>query len=201
MERWPALYLLFTPELCTGDPWHVLQQAIAGGVGLVQWRVPQRDEPGLQRCLSICTAQHVPVVVNDDVELALRSGAAGAHVGQTDLPAAQARALLGPDRLLGVSTHDPAQLAAAVAAGADYAGFGPCFATATKGYTQGLTPELRARGFAAARLPVYAIGGITSERARLLHAEGARRIAVTSAILAAPDPRAAAAELRAAIEG
>lgn len=190
------LCLLFTPSVCRSDPWDTLAAALAGGVDLVQWRVKDDRTVGLERCLALCRAHAVEVIVNDDPALAVTAGAAGAHVGQDDLSAAAAREVLGPTRLLGVSTHDAAQLAAAHAAGADYAGFGPCFATATKGYREGLGPEALRVALAGARLPVFAIGGITTDNLPALIAAGCTRVAVSSAILGAADPTDAARALR-----
>lgn len=189
------LYLLFTPSLCAEDPWHCLRAALRGGVDLVQWRSPY-DETGLRRCLEICSAAEVGVVVNDHVQLAIESEAIGAHVGQDDLPAAEARALLGPGRALGVSTHDLEQIRAALCDGADHLGFGPVFPTATKGYSEGLGPAAVAQALAATELPVFPIGGIGPENLPTLVAAGAHRAAVSSAILQAPDPERAAATLR-----
>jgi thiamine-phosphate pyrophosphorylase len=195
------LCLLFTPSLCAADPWHTLERALAGGVDLVQWRVKERDAAGLRRCQEICRPRGVPVIVNDDVALAVAAGAAGAHVGQDDLPARVARARLRRGQWLGVSTHDVGQVTRAVADGADYLGFGPCFPSATKGYEQGLPPGSLARALGAATLPVFAIGGITAERLALLRTEGCTRIAVSSAILRAADPQVAVRELLAALAG
>lgn len=195
------LCLLFTPELCGADPWQVLAAALRGGVDLVQWRVPAADPEGLRRCLHRCRQADVPVIVNDHVMLALRAGADGAHVGQQDMAAGAARRILA-QRWLGVSTHDPAQIAAAAAAGADYIGFGPCYATATKGYAQGTADaELAAavRQAAQLQLPLFAIGGITPDNLARLLELGVERIAVSAAILGAPDPRAVAARLRTAL--
>jgi thiamine-phosphate pyrophosphorylase len=194
-RSWPPLYLLFTPSACRGEPWGTLAAALDGGVGLVQWRVPWRDLAGVERCLALCRARGVPLIVNDDVELAVACGADGAHVGQSDLPAAQARRRLGPRARLGVSTHDPAQVRAAVAAGADHVGFGPCFATGTKGYAAGLPPGSLRAALAVAAVPVYAIGGIDAANLPELLAEGCSRIAVSRALLQAPDPAAAARRL------
>jgi thiamine-phosphate pyrophosphorylase len=192
------LYLLFTPELCVSDPWQTLAQAIDGGVDLVQWRSPGGDRAAFQRCRDQCRDARVPLIVNDDVMLAVRSRAAGAHVGQDDMPANAARRLLG-HAWLGVSTHDVAQIAAAAASGADYVGFGPCHATATKGYEAGKSPgeiEAAVAEAASRRLPLFAIGGITAENLPALRARGVDRIAVSSAILRSTDPRAAAHALR-----
>jgi thiamine-phosphate pyrophosphorylase len=192
------LYLLFTPELCAGDPWDTLAAALEGGVDLVQWRVEEADRAGFQRCREVCRAAGVPVVINNDVMLAVRCGATGAHVGQTDMPADAARKLL-QGAWLGVSTHDVAQIRAAAAAGADYVGFGPCFATETKGYATGKLPaetEAAVEAASAAKLPLFAIGGITVQNLPGLRGLGVNRIAVSGAILKSDDPRAAARALR-----
>ncbi len=192
------LYLLFTPSLCRGEPWHTLREALAGGVELVQWRVKQPDLAGFHRCRDLCREHGVPLLVNDDVMLAVRGRAHGAHVGQGDLPAEAARKLLVL-QWLGISTHEPAQINAAAAAGADYVGFGPCFPTATKGYEQGKSHADISAAIAAAAvhsLPLFAIGGIRPDNLLALRAIGIDRVAVSSAILGADDPRAAAAALR-----
>lgn len=192
------LYLLFTPGLCRLDPWRTLMQALESGVDLVQWRSKLDDPGGFARCRDLCQRAGVPLVVNDDVMLAVRSRAAGAHVGQDDIPADAARKLLGT-AVLGVSTHDAAQIAAAAAAGADYVGFGPCHPTATKDYKQGKTPAEVEAGVAAAHaagVPLFGIGGITEQNLPALRAIGVDRVAVSSAILQHDDPAAAAAALR-----
>jgi thiamine-phosphate pyrophosphorylase len=193
------LCLLFTPGLCRRDPWHTLAAALRGGVDLVQWRVKHREVDGLAQCLDVCRAVGVPVIVNDHVELAVERNASGAHVGDQDLPVAAARTLLG-GRWLGASTHDAAQIRAAAAAGADYVGFGPCFPTATKGYTEGQPAAAVAEAVAVADqcgLPLFAIGGITAGNLPQLQSLGVRRIAVSAAILQVDDPTAAARALRA----
>ena len=187
--------LLFTPELCRTDPWQTLARALAAGLDLVQWRRKARDPQGLTLCLARCAEHGVPVIVNDFVDLACATAAAGAHVGQEDMPASEARRLLG-SKLLGVSTHDLPQLAAAAAAGADYVGFGPCFPTTTKGYATALPHGALAAALAAARIPLYAIGGITPANVGQVRALGCTRIAVSAAVLQAADPAAAVHALR-----
>ena len=189
------LYLLFTPDLCSGDPWETLEQALAGGVGMVQWRSSRPDPSGIARCLYICRAHGVTVLVNDHVDLAAQLGADGAHVGQGDMPAKKARGKL-VGRILGVSTHNLEQLEAAVANLADYVGFGPCFATETKGYQEGLPREQIAAAATASQVPLYAIGGIHPRNLPILQDLGVERIAVSQAILQAPHPRDAASQLR-----
>ena len=140
-------------------------------------------------------------IVNDRVDVAKAIGADGVHLGQEDLPLTDARAILGPGRLIGISTHNLAQATEAEAGGADYIGYGPVFPTATKENPDlvvgvaGLR-EVRAR----IRIPIVAIGGINAQNASAMRAAGADCIAVVSAVLAAPDPKAAIAELLRAIE-
>lgn len=191
-----GLYLLFTPALCRRDPGETLAAALAGGVDLVQWRSKTPDPAGFAACAARCRDAGVPLIVNDDVMLAVRSRAAGAHVGQDDAPADAARKLL-PRSILGVSTHDEGQIAAAIRAGADYLGFGPCFPTATKGYEHGKSrDEIAAAVSAAGSVPLFAIGGVTAENLPLLRGLGVDRIAVSAAVLASEDPAAATVELK-----
>jgi thiamine-phosphate pyrophosphorylase len=197
--RFPGrLYLLFTPEACRHDPWDTLRAALEGGVDLVQWRRKEPDRVGFERCRELCQQRSVPVIVNDDVMLAVRGHASGAHIGQDDMPIEAARKIL-VGRWLGVSTHSAAQIAAAATAGADYVGFGPCHATATKGYAEGLPRDELEAGLGRAHelgLPLFAIGGITPENLLPLRALGVNRAAVSSFVLRHEDPRAAARALR-----
>jgi len=190
------LYLLFTPSLAGEKPWRVLENALKGGVDLVQWRCKEPDDAGFRACRDACMERGVPILVNDDVMLGVRGRAHGAHVGQDDMPAEVARKLL-VRQWLGVSTHDKAQIEAAVAAGADYVGFGPSYPAATKGYEEGLAAEVIEEAAFTCPVPLFAIGGIDPTNLLRLRAFGVRRIAVSSAILKAQDPYAAAARLRA----
>jgi thiamine-phosphate pyrophosphorylase len=195
------LCLLFTPELCLGDPWWTLDTALAAGVPLVQWRVKSSDPDGLRRCMAACAACDVPVIVNDHIDLAVESRAAGVHVGQDDTPVATARGRLADGQILGVSTHDIEQARQAHAAGADYIGLGPCHPTETKGYDAGLARAALADVLASATIPVFAIGGITADNLPPLADLGFRHFAVSSAILAADMPDAAVERMLAAIGG
>jgi thiamine-phosphate diphosphorylase len=144
----------------------------------------------------LCHARGVKFLINDRVHLVARTGADGAHVGEDDLAPEQARRLLGPDRLLGISTHDRAELEAAAGRGADYAGLGPMFPTGTKALTRtpGGAGLVRAT-LGATGLPVFCIGGIGPDNVGELVSAGATRVAVSSAITQAPDPAAAARAL------
>lgn len=188
------LCLLFDPAACRAAPWATLTAALDGGVDLVQWRTKGRGDDLLPEALARCGERGIPLVVNDDLDLAAAPGVVGVHLGQDDATVAAARARLGR-RWVGVSTHDLAQLARAAAEGADYVGFGPCHPTATKGYTEGLGDELIAAATAAARVPLFAIGGITPTNLPRLLRLGVRRIAVSAAVLAAEDPAGAARAL------
>jgi thiamine-phosphate pyrophosphorylase len=179
----------------------IAEAALRGGADMIQLRDKTGDLRDLLRqalaIRALCRAQGAIFIVNDRVDLALAAGADGAHVGQDDLPAEAARLLLGPGRLLGVSTHSPDQARAAERAGADYIGFGPMFPTGTKdtGYApQGLTALREVRR--ATHLPILAIGGITLENVGEIIQAGATAPAVISAVVAAPDISAAAAAFR-----
>ena len=153
--------------------------------------------PFLDLCDAIvrtATSYGAQVIVNDRVDLACLSGAAGAHVGQDDLPPAQVRAILGPEAIVGLSTHTVEQLHRALREPIDYVAVGPVFGTGTKatGYDPIGLESVRAaaRAAAARSVPVVAIGGITRDRARDVLAAGASSVAVISDLLAGGDPAA-----------
>jgi thiamine-phosphate pyrophosphorylase len=154
----------------------------------------------------LCDERGALLVVNDDLDMALEVGADAVHLGQDDLPLAEARARIGAASrrpLIGISTHNAEQVAAAVAGGADYLGFGPVFATATKRNpdpVQGLA-GLAAAVRAAGPVPVVAIGGITPERAVDVAATGAWAACAIAAVNGAPDPLAAARRVADAFAG
>lgn len=179
----------------------IARAALRGGADMIQLR----DKEGNLRALLsqaraiqvLCRSRGALFIVNDRLDLALAAGADGVHVGQEDLPAEAARRLLGPERILGVSTHSREQAEAAQACGADYIGFGPMFATGTKntGYAPRGLEALRTIG-AAVDLPILAIGGISLENVADVIAAGATAPAVISAVVAAPDVTTAAASFR-----
>ncbi len=190
----PSLYLIAgRAQAPRGEFLDRVRAALAAGVDLVQLR--EKDaEPDevfeLGRVLfELCRSAGRPLVVNDDAELAARLRAGGLHVGQDDLAPAAARALVGPDCFIGLSTHSLVQAVAAFADPAvDAIGIGPIFRTATKDAGAPLGPEIW-RGLAALEVakPAWAIGGITAGNLPALVTCGCRRIAVSSAILQAPD--------------
>ena len=203
--------LLFTPALCRQrDPLETLDAALPF-TDVVQVRVEHPDDPRwaapaselllwTERVLErIYASAHAPLVlVNDRVDVAhalLERGVAGVHLGTEDCPPATARDVLGPEALIGLSTHDMRQVARAQEEPVDYLGFGPIHPTATKGYTKGLGSEAAWIADAASEIPVFPIGGIDATNAAELLQVG--RAAVSSAILAADDPGRAAMEIRA----
>ena len=134
-------------------------------------------------------------MIDDNVEVALAAGADGVHVGQSDMAAKRARALLGPDKILGVSAHNAAEALAAQADGADYLGCGAAFVTGTKLDAHPVTAEIMRAVTAAVKIPVVAIGGIDAANLLQLQGRGLAGVAVVSAIFAQADPCAASREL------
>ena len=173
----------------------LLDAVLAGGCRLVQLREKTMplDEllPLARRLARRCREAGALLIVNDRTDLALAAGADGLHVGQDDLPARQARGLLRPNMILGVSTHDPEQARRAVADGADYVAVGSIFPTTTKAGFQLVGPELIRRVRPEVPVPLVAIGGITADNAAAVLGAGADAVAVISALCAAPDPEAA----------
>jgi thiamine-phosphate diphosphorylase len=178
---------------------------LRGGARALQLRMKRGPAGTVLECaravLPLCRAAGVPFIVNDRLDVALGAGADGVHLGQADLPLGAARRL-APGLLVGVSTHDLEQLRVAAAGGADYLGFGPVFATATKQNPDPLVglDGLRA-ACAAVRVPVVAIGGITAATAGAVIAAGAAAVAVIGAVVGAADVERAAREVVAAVEG
>lgn len=176
-----------------------VEAALAGGATFVQLRDKHADDATLRaeaaELLALCRAAGVPFVVNDDVECALAVGADGVHVGQDDMACERARALLGPDAIVGVSTQTVDQARAAEAAGADYLGVGGVTGTATKPEAGVLAPDEFRAIAAAVNIPVVAIGGVNAETIPLLAELNVDGAAVVSAIFAADDIEAATCEL------
>jgi len=200
-----SLYLVTDPALVPRrDLVRVVTAAVAGGVTMVQLRDKDAGDVELvviARELRGALPRSVPLIVNDRVAVALAGGVEGVQVGWADAPAAEARAAVGPDRLVGQSASTDDEVAQLDPALLDYVGLGPFAATATKpdaGVPLGPArfTELRRR---IAR-PVVAIGGIGAANAGAAIAAGADGVAVVSAICGKADPRGAAAALRAAID-
>ena len=181
-----------------------VRDAVEGGATFVQLReknAPRGEALALARELKdVCGRAGVPFVVDDDVQLAAEVGADGVHVGQSDTACAEARRVLGPEAIVGVSARTVAEALEAQAAGADYLGVGALHPTPTKPDAVDVTyNELRVI-CKAVRIPVVGIGGVDATTARELAGTGAAGGAVVSAIFAADDCREAARRLQAALE-
>ena len=193
--------------LCTPDRPDLadfVAACIAGGVDVVQLRDKQLDaRPLLERAAvvgEVCRAAGVPFVLNDRPDLALAVGADGVHVGQDDAPVALARRILGPDAIVGLSTHSPTDLDGAAAEDVTYISAGPVEETPTKPGRAGTGLDYVSRASARSTVPVYVTGGVTTEKVPALVAAGVRHFVVVRALTRAPDTRRAAQALRDAID-
>lgn len=179
-----------------------LPAALAGGVDVVQLRDKTLDDAALLAVAASmrdsCARAGALFILNDRPDLAAVAGADGVHVGQDDAPVAAARAAVGSGRLVGLSTHTPAQLEAVD--GVDYIGVGPVYATPTKPGRPAVGLALVRHAATHARVPWFAIGGIDATTVGPVIAAGARRVAVVRAIAEAADRGAAAGALRAGLE-
>ena len=180
----------------------VVAAALGAGVRLVQYRAkdgePIDDSQRLQQCRQLrqlCASHGALFIVNDRIDLALAVEADGVHLGQGDLPPAVARQLLGPERLIGRSTHCIDQLRQAVADGCDYVGVGPVNATPTKPGREPVGLDYVRQAAAESPIPFFAIGGLECANIEAVRQAGAQRVAVVRAITAAADPAAATTAL------
>lgn len=184
----------------------VVRQMIGGGIKIIQYREKKAAKSSVEifaECQAIremTRAAGVTFIVNDHVDVAMLVGADGVHVGQDDLPVAEVRRLLGPDKIIGLSTHSPAQAEEAVRLGADYIGVGPIFATRTKddvcapvgfSYLEWVRDNIS--------LPYVAIGGIKLHNIDEIVSRGARTICLVTEIVGAPDIVGRVHELQAAL--
>lgn len=201
-----SLYLVTDRVLCGGRPLEkIVRESAAGGVSVVQLR---EKDAGTREFLDRAIAMRrvasnlgIPLIINDRVDIALACRADGVHLGQGDMHCAHARRIAGEHMIIGVSVSTAEEAVEAEADGADYLGPGPMFATPTK--ADALPPigldvlrEIRR----AVRIPLVAIGGISSTNAGDVIRAGANGVAVVSAIIASPDPGAAALALRSAVD-
>jgi thiamine-phosphate pyrophosphorylase len=209
------LYLCTDARREKGDLAEFAEAALAGGVDVLQLRdkgspgeqqfgpLEARDELAALEILAAAVRRHGALLaVNDRADIARAAGADVLHQGQDDLPLPLARGIVGPDVLIGRSTHDGQQVTAALSEPVDYFCVGPCWPTPTKPGRE--APGLELLHFAADQRPDkpwFAIGGIDAERLPQVLGAGAGRVAVVRAITAAQDPQAAAAELLAALTG
>jgi len=181
------------------SPEQALSLALSVGVRSFQYRNKNASRNELYetalRLVHLAHENEALFIVNDHADIAVAVGADGVHLGQEDLPIEHARKLLGPGKLIGISTHSLKQAKDAQAAGADYIGFGPIFTTTTKdaGQAQGIGALTAVKQ--AVSIPVIAIGGITHDTVQEVIRAGADGVAVISAVLSAEDIRSAAGEM------
>jgi thiamine-phosphate pyrophosphorylase len=188
-----GLYLILDPSVSPDRPLAaILKEAASHGVRLFQYRDKEAGmKLAYERAVSLREAAAETgslLIINDRCDLAMAVDADGVHLGQNDLPVAEARALLGGEKIIGLSTHSPEQVRSAEPEGPDYIGFGPIYSTMTK---RDHDPVVGIAGLRAVRgmtsLPIFAIGGIKIESLPDLFRAGADGVAVASAILASGD--------------
>jgi thiamine-phosphate pyrophosphorylase len=193
--------------LCTPDRpdlENFLNACIDGGVDVVQLRDKELDvRPLLRRAAlaaRVCGQRGVPFIINDRPDLALECGADGVHVGQDDISPRVARHILGSVAIIGLSTHTPPQLAAALAEPVDYLSAGPVFPTPTKSGRPGTGLGYLSHVAARVALPWFVTGGVAPQTVGRMVTSGGRRFVVVRHLTEARDPRASARQLREAID-
>ncbi len=183
---------------------HQVEQAILGGATFVQFREKQLEGEELleqgRRVHEVCRRHGVPMIVNDDVSLALSLDAEGVHVGQGDMEVQEARKRLGSEKIIGVSAHNVEEAVEAWRNGADYLGAGAVFATGTKRDASALARETLTAICQAVEIPVVAIGGIDAGNVAGLAGTGIAGVAVIHGIFGKEDVRRGAAELKRLLE-
>ncbi len=201
------MYLVTSPKRPVSALVSAVGAALEGGASLVQFRDKGQytEDERREACASLktlCRRHSVPLIVNDDPQLARRVEADGVHVGREDASPRIARTLLGPAALVGVTVYGkPGEEQAAESAGADYLGIGPFFPSATKPEEPEMPLHVLDAVVHRSKLPVFAIGGIDETRAAQLGRHGVAGVAVVSAIMDAADPRRATEAIRHAFEG
>lgn len=180
-----------------------VEAALRGGVTFVQLREKNMEHDAFREealeIRDLCRAYRVPFVLDDDVSLAMEVDADGIHVGQSDMEAGDVRALIGPDRILGVSACTVEEAVAAEQRGADYLGVGAVFPTGSKDDARPVTRETLRKICEAVTIPVIAIGGITEQNVMELAGSGICGVAVISAIFGQPEIESATKRLKAAV--
>jgi thiamine-phosphate pyrophosphorylase len=190
------LYVIVTASLCRGDWLEVTRQAIDGGAGCIQLREKGLEDGDLLRrarqLVAVCRERGVLCIINDRPDIARLADADGVHLGQTDMSVGDARRIVGADRLIGLSTHNPDQLREAIAIAPDYIAVGPMFPSTTKPQDHVPGVALLAEAVASTHIPIVPIGGIIPANLPTLRSAGASRVCVCSAVIAAEDVAAAA---------
>jgi thiamine-phosphate pyrophosphorylase len=190
--------------VCDDRPDRLLAAALRGGVDIVQLRMKDSDDDAIlaaaHRFRAACYAHDALFILNDRPDLVQAAEADGVHVGQDDTAVAQARELVGDVRLVGLSTHSPAQVDAAAGTDVDYIGVGPVHATPTKPGRPAVGLKLVRYAASNAAVPFFAIGGISTANVKDVATAGAERIAVVRALTDADDPERTAGELRSVLD-
>lgn len=198
------VYFIFGSNNCLKNPAEVLEEAIDGGVTIFQFREKGKDAfKGTEKVMfakklqTICRANKIPFIVNDDIELALQLNADGVHIGQEDEPVSEVRKKIG-DKILGVSAHSLAEVQLAIENGADYLGLGPIYPTDTKEDAKAVqgTSLLEMVRDTGIDIPIVGIGGINADNADEVVKAGADGVAVITAISHSSNPADAAGKLK-----
>ncbi len=211
--RWPSqlrerlenarVYVLVTAEQCVHSLETTVELAVAGGATIFQMREKQGTDRELlarAKMFRDVTRRHRALfIMNDRPDLARLAEADGVHLGQDDLPPREARRILGPDKLIGISTHDLEQVRKAIYDGADYIGVGPVFPSQTKSFASLAGLRFVEEAFAATSLPAFALGGISPETIHQAVSHGATRVAVSSAVAKEDDPKHVVEEIMASL--
>ena len=189
--------------VCDVQPDKFVAAALDGGVDVVQLRCKSGSDAEVvsaaERFVAVCRAHDALFIVNDRPDLAVAVDADGVHVGQDDVAVTEARALVGPERIVGLSTHSPEQIDAAAETGVDYIGVGPVHATPTKPGRPAVGVELVSYAAAHASVPFFAIGGINPSNVDAVVDAGAERIVVVRALTESANPSLTASVLRTAL--
>jgi len=189
--------------VCGAQPDAFLHAALRGGVDIIQLRMKDADDKRImaaaRRFRSACTAHDALFILNDRPDLVEETDADGVHVGQDDTPVGRARELVGPRRIVGLSTHAPEQIDVAAASACDYIGVGPVHETPTKPGQPPVGTGLVRYAASHTELPFFAIGGVALSNVAAIHAAGAVRVAVVRALTEASDPQLVARKLREAV--
>ena len=202
LEKDRLLLYAVTDRSWTGQQslYEQIEEALKGGVTMVQLREKQLSEDELVaeavQIKELCRRYEVPLIINDNVDAALKSGADGVHVGIEDAPVSEIRRRAGDDFIIGATAKTTEQAKAAEAAGADYLGVGAVFPSPTKKNAIRITPQDLREICGSVAIPAVAIGGITGDNVSEIKGGGMAGVAVVSAIFAAQDIQKAAAELK-----
>ncbi len=202
LQKENLLLYAITDRECIGDRdfYREIENALASGVTILQLREKNSDTEALiaeaAKIKEICKKYNVPLIINDDVEAAVKSGADGVHVGAEDMTVAEIRKKVGADFIIGATAKTVEQAKAAETGGADYLGVGAVFPSPTKKNAVRITAEQLKEISSAVSIPVVAIGGLTYDNIDIIANSGVSGAAVISAVFGAQDIKAAAEKLK-----